>query len=172
MDLYNRMTDLRHHLSNFKSRIYLTDASDGTRCKIFPTTLTNTAMKWFDNLPPRSVTCFDDLARGFLTQFFIQKDKIKHVPSLLGVKQEVGESLGDYMKRFIKVCLGIQNLPTEAVIMGLVNSLRKGPFSQSISKRHPTSLYKVQEQIEKYINMEETVQLREHAPRQHNQHQA
>ncbi|XP_016192975.1 uncharacterized protein LOC107633896 [Arachis ipaensis] len=65
------------------------------------------------------------------------------------------------MERFNKACLEIQDLPTEAVIMGLVNGLREGPFSQSISKRHPTSLSDVQEKAEKYINMEENGRLRE-----------
>nr|XP_025637069.1 uncharacterized protein LOC112732538 [Arachis hypogaea] len=105
--------------------MYLADASDATRCKAFPTTLTKAAMKWFDSLPPRSVTSFDDLSRKFLMRFSIQKDKVKHAPSLLGVKQEVGEPLRDYMERFNKACLEIQDLPTEAVIMGLVNGLRE-----------------------------------------------
>ncbi|XP_057719256.1 uncharacterized protein LOC130933650 [Arachis stenosperma] len=134
MNLYDETTDPKHHLNNFKSRMYLADASDATRCKAFPTILTKSAMKWFDSLPPKSVTSFDDLARKFLTRFSIQKDKVKHAPSLLEVKQEVGESLRDYMERFNKACLKIQDLPTEAVIMGLVNGLREGegPFSQSI----------------------------------------
>ncbi|KAL4343521.1 hypothetical protein AHAS_Ahas11G0086700 [Arachis hypogaea] len=145
MDLYDEMTDLRHHLSNFKSHMYLADASDATHCKAFPATLTKAVMKWFDSLPPKSVTCFDDFARSFLTRFFIQKDKVKHASRLLGVKKEVGESLRAYIERFNKIYLEIQNLPTKAVIMGLVNGLKKGPFSQSTSKRHPTSFYEVQE---------------------------
>ncbi|XP_016164289.1 uncharacterized protein LOC107606785 [Arachis ipaensis] len=151
MHLYDKMTNSRHHLSNFKSQMYLADTSDATRYKAFPTTLTKSAMKWFDSLPPRSVTSFDDLARKFLTRFSIQKDKVKHAPSLLGVKQEFGESLRDYMERFNKACLEIQDLPTEAIIMGLVNGLREGPFSQSISKRHCTFLSDVQERDEKKI---------------------
>ncbi|XP_072087133.1 uncharacterized protein [Arachis hypogaea] len=165
MDLYDGTTDSRHHLSNFKSCMYLVDTSDATHCKAFTTTLTKIAMKWFDSLLSRSVMCFDDLARSFLTQIFIQKDKLKHAPSLLGAKQEVGKFLRVYMERFNKACLEIQNLPAEAVIMGLVNGLREGPFSQSISKRHPTSLYKVQERAVKYINMEEITCLREPTPR-------
>ncbi len=65
------------------------------------------------------------------------------------------------MERFNKACLDIQHLPTEAAIMGLANGLKEGPFSQSLSKRYPTSLYEVQERAEKYINMEETSQLRD-----------
>ncbi|XP_072077906.1 uncharacterized protein [Arachis hypogaea] len=126
MDLYDGTTDPKHHLSNFKSRMYLADASDATCCKTFPT---KAAMKWFDSLPLRSVTSFDDLSWKFLMRFSIQKDKVKHAPSLLGVKQEVGEPLRDYMEWFNKACLEIQDLPTEAVIMGLVNGLREGPFS-------------------------------------------
>ncbi|XP_057747474.1 uncharacterized protein LOC130966670 [Arachis stenosperma] len=130
MDLYDGTTDPKHHLSNFKSWMYLADASDATHCKAFPTTLTKAAMKWFDSLPPRSVTSFDDLLRKFLMQFSIQKDKVKHAPSLLGVKQEIGEPLKDYMERFNKACLEIQDLPTKAVIMGLVNGLREEKLAQ------------------------------------------
>ncbi|XP_015939154.1 uncharacterized protein LOC107464710 [Arachis duranensis] len=141
MDFYDETTDPRHHFSNFKSRMYLADTSDATRCKAFPMILTKLAMKWFDNLPLRSVTCFDDLARKFLTRFSIQKDKVKHALSLQGIKQVVRETLRNYMERFNKACLEIQNLPTETVIMGLVNGLKEGSFSQSVSKRHPSSLY-------------------------------
>ncbi|XP_016164912.1 uncharacterized protein LOC107607477 [Arachis ipaensis] len=151
--------------------MYLANASDATRCKAFSTTLTKTVIKWFDSLPPKSVTYFNDLTRKFLTRFSIQKDKVKHTPSLLGVKQEVGETLRAYMKKFNKACLEVQNLPTEAIIIGLVNSLREGPFSQFISKRHPTSLNEVQEREEKYINIEENAQLRELALRQNHPYQ-
>ncbi|XP_072066771.1 uncharacterized protein [Arachis hypogaea] len=126
MDLYERTIDPKHHLSNFKSQMYLADASDATRCKAFLMTLTKAAMKWFDNLLLSLVTYFDDLARKFLTRFSIQKDKVKHAPSLLRVKQEVGETLRDYMEIFNKACLEIQNLPTKAVIMGLVNDFKEG----------------------------------------------
>ncbi|KAL4345083.1 hypothetical protein AHAS_Ahas11G0242900 [Arachis hypogaea] len=43
--LYDRTSDPRHHLSNFKSRMYLADIFDATHCKAFPTTLTKAAMK-------------------------------------------------------------------------------------------------------------------------------
>ncbi|XP_015955536.1 uncharacterized protein LOC107479935 [Arachis duranensis] len=56
--------------------------------------------------------------------------------------------------------------------MGLVNGLREGPFSQSISKRHPTSLSDVQERVEKYINMEKNARLREPSWRQGPPHSA
>ncbi|XP_057747012.1 uncharacterized protein LOC130966244 [Arachis stenosperma] len=172
MNLYDGTTDLKHHLSNFKSRMYLANASDATSCKAFSTTLTKAAMKWFDSLLPRSVSNFDDILHKFLTRFSIQKDKVKHAPSLLGVKQEVEEPLRKHMERFNKVCLEIQDLPTEAVIMGLVNGLREGPFSHSISKRHPTFLNDVQEQAEKYINMKENARLREPNWRLGNPHQS
>ncbi|XP_015958464.1 uncharacterized protein LOC107482470 [Arachis duranensis] len=139
MTPYDGTSDPSHHLSNFRSRMYLTDASDAIRCKAFPTTLTKTVIKWFDSLRPRSIASFDDLAKKFLAKFSIQKEKEKHAPSLLGIKQGDRKSLRSYMERFNKAWLDIQSLPTKAGIMGLVNGLREGPFSHSISK-YPTSL--------------------------------
>ncbi|KAL4350477.1 hypothetical protein AHAS_Ahas10G0145900 [Arachis hypogaea] len=161
MTLYDGTTDPNHHLSNFRSRMYLTNALDAVRCKAFPTTLTKTAIRWFDNLPPKSISSFDDLAKKFLARFSIQKDKAKHAPSLLGIKQGDRESLRNYMERFNKTCMDIQSLPTETAIMGLINGLQEGPFSQSISKKYPSSLDEVQERAEKYINMEENARLGE-----------
>ncbi|XP_015960822.1 uncharacterized protein LOC107484795 [Arachis duranensis] len=119
------------------------------------------AIKWFDSLLLRSITSFDDLAKKFLARFSIQKDKTKHTPSLLGVKQGDWESLRSYMERFDKAFLDIQNLPIEAAIMGLINNLWEGPFNHSISKKHPTSLNEVQERAKKYINIEENSRLGE-----------
>ncbi|KAL4287882.1 hypothetical protein AHAS_Ahas19G0230600 [Arachis hypogaea] len=70
--LHNGTSDPSHHLSNFRSRMYLTDASDAIRCKAFPTTLTKAAIKWFDSLPPRLIANFDDLAKKFLDRFSTQ----------------------------------------------------------------------------------------------------
>ncbi|XP_016173111.1 uncharacterized protein LOC107615571 [Arachis ipaensis] len=123
MTPYDGTSDPSYHLSNFRSRMYLTDASDATRCKAFPTTLTKTAIKWFDSLPLRSITSFDDLAKKFIARFSIQKDKAKHAPSLLGIKRGDREKLRNYVERFNKACLDIQNLLTEVTIMGLINGL-------------------------------------------------
>ncbi|XP_057761778.1 uncharacterized protein LOC130981994 [Arachis stenosperma] len=159
MTTYDGTSDPSHQLSNFMSQMYLTDASDATQCRAFPTTLTKTELKWFDSLPPRSVTSFNDLAKNFLARFSIQKDMAKHAPSLLGIKQGDRESIHSYKERFDKACLDIQNRPMEVTIIGLINSLREGPFSHSICKKHPTSLNEVQDQTEKCINMEENSRL-------------
>ncbi|XP_016164821.1 uncharacterized protein LOC107607372 [Arachis ipaensis] len=161
MTPYDGTSDPSHNLSNFRSRMYLMDASDTTRCKAFPTTLTKTVVKWFNSLPPRLITSFDDLTKKFLAKFFIKKDKSKHAPSLLEIRQGDRESLRNYMEKFNKACLDIKNLLTGATIMGLINGLREGPFSQSKSKKHPTSLNEVQEWAEKYINKEENSRLGE-----------
>ncbi|KAL4276740.1 hypothetical protein AHAS_Ahas20G0237400 [Arachis hypogaea] len=110
MTSYDGTSDPNHHLSNFRSRMYLTDTLDVVRCKAFPTTLTKAAIKWFDSLPPKSITSFDDLAKKFFVRFSIQKDKAKHAPSLLGIKQGERESLHNYIKRFNKACMDIQSL--------------------------------------------------------------
>ncbi|KAL4315609.1 hypothetical protein AHAS_Ahas15G0202200 [Arachis hypogaea] len=73
MNLYNRTTDPRHHLSNFRSSMYLTDALDATCSKAFSVTLTKAAMKLFDSIPPRSIMCFDNLAGSFVTNFSFKR---------------------------------------------------------------------------------------------------
>ncbi|XP_057745321.1 uncharacterized protein LOC130963190 [Arachis stenosperma] len=161
MDFYDRTTDPKHHLSNFKSQMYLADASDVTRCKAFPTTLTKAAMKWFDSPPPRSVTSFDDLSQKFFMRFSIHKDKVKHTLSLLGVKLEVGEPLKGLHGKIQQGVLGDPRPAHRGSNYGPSKWTQRRSLFHSISKRHPTSLSDVQERVKKYINMEENVRLRE-----------
>ncbi|PWG75164.1 hypothetical protein DF186_14075 [Enterococcus hirae] len=86
MILYDGISDFNYYFSNFRSRMYFTDVSDAVRCKVFLIIFTKTAIRWFDNLFLKFILNFDDLVKKFLVRFFIQKDKVKYVFSLLGIR--------------------------------------------------------------------------------------
>nr|XP_025703172.1 uncharacterized protein LOC112803938 [Arachis hypogaea] len=98
MDLYDGTTDLKHHLSNFKSRMYLADVLDAIRCKVFPTTLTKAAMKWFDGLPPRRklgpewVQVVEEQIQALLKAGFIREVKyLTWLANMVLVKKQNGK---------------------------------------------------------------------------------
>ncbi|KAA8525734.1 hypothetical protein F0562_007589 [Nyssa sinensis] len=64
--LYDGSGDLGDHLSHYQHTMALHGASDAFMCRTFITSLKGTALKWFHNLPPNSITSFYELGRQFL----------------------------------------------------------------------------------------------------------
>jgi len=69
MDLYDGTTNLEEHLGIYKAQMYVQDMEDATYCRYFPATLKGVAQLWFNSLPPGTITCFQDLADKFVSQF-------------------------------------------------------------------------------------------------------
>ena len=89
VDLYDRTTDPEVYLEVYKVQVYVQDVDDATCCCYFPAILKGVAQLWFNYLPPGSVTCFQDWADKFISQFItsqkerrtsIHLSKIKHGP--------------------------------------------------------------------------------------------
>lgn len=65
---YDGLSDPLDHLAMFHARMlfYADILSDPILCRTFPSTLTNSALRWFFNLPPFSINSFYDLSCKFL----------------------------------------------------------------------------------------------------------
>ena len=85
MKLYDGTTDPQDSLDFFKTRMCLDRVFDSVKCQAFLTTLKKTTLKWFNSLPPRSITRFSDLSAKFLSHFTTRKFKLKSATSLLGL---------------------------------------------------------------------------------------
>ena len=58
------------HTTKFVNYMQLYNTSDRLLCKVFPTTLIGTAQKWYNKLPPGSITTWKDLSTKFILRFF------------------------------------------------------------------------------------------------------
>ena len=114
------------------------------------------ALKWFNSLPSISICKFSDLQSCFLAHFTTRKFKPKLVTSLLGLSQQQGEPLWDFLERFNAETMLVEELETQAVVLTLLNGLRPGAFKDSLSKRPAKTMDKIQVRAEKYIYLEET----------------
>ena len=128
-------SDPQEHTNAFKSRMALAGALDLVRSRIFSITLKEAALKWFNSLPSRSIYKFLDLQSRFLAHFMTRKFKPKPVTSLLGLSQQQGEPLWDFLERFNTKTLLVEELETQVAVLRLLNGLRYGAFKDSFSKR-------------------------------------
>ncbi|XP_020424526.1 uncharacterized protein LOC109950370 [Prunus persica] len=71
-------------------------------CKLFPSSLSGSALIWFRQLKPRSIGGFTQLCEMFISQYICNQKRRKDVTILFSTKQSTGESLKDYLRRFTK----------------------------------------------------------------------
>ena len=66
IDLYNGKTDPIEHLSHYRHVMALHSHSDAIMYRAFSNTLSDSALSWFEKLPPRSIVSFADLGVKFI----------------------------------------------------------------------------------------------------------
>lgn len=90
---YDESGDPDEHLSRFENVAMLHCYGDHSKCKVFLTTLVDSAQRWFEKLEPDSVKSFQDFQSLFLHHFSSSKRYQRTAFSLFEVKQNTEESL-------------------------------------------------------------------------------
>ncbi|KAK6140774.1 hypothetical protein DH2020_025493 [Rehmannia glutinosa] len=97
MENYDGTSDLWDHLENFQAHMMLHRETDAIKCRAFSATLSKNARVWY-------------------------KKALAH---LMGVHQKQDESLRDFIQRFNKEALEIEDLDQSVALAALMNGVRK-----------------------------------------------
>ncbi|XP_073304165.1 uncharacterized protein [Primulina huaijiensis] len=109
--------------------------TDRIKCKVFLTTLIDSAQRWFEGLAPQSIHSFKDFQKVFLHHFSRSKKYKKTAFSLFEIKQSLKESLRAYIRRFKRVALDVPIYATETKTTEFTQGLREGEFFRSLTKK-------------------------------------
>ncbi|XP_025685175.1 uncharacterized protein [Arachis hypogaea] len=165
---YDGTKDPQEHLTAFKARMNLEGAADAVRCRAFPVTLAEPAIKWFNALPNGSIASFHDTTRKFMAQFTTRITKAKHPINLLGVTQKQDESTRKYLDRFNDECLTVDGLTDSVASLCLTNGLMNEDFRKHLTTKPVWTMHEIQNVAKDYINDEEVSQVVAANKRQHN----
>ncbi|XP_073137629.1 uncharacterized protein [Henckelia pumila] len=157
---YDGSGDPQDHLDRFYAKSNLYDFSDAAYCKIFRTTLANRALAWFNKLPAGSIASLEQLTQRFLHQFSINRKYPKTASYLFSVVQKEGESLREYVQRFIQAVHEVPHVNHDLLAGIMQQNLRHRKFKESIAGKPPSTLEELLERAEKYIRIEETIEPR------------
>ncbi|GFZ15658.1 hypothetical protein Acr_25g0000670 [Actinidia rufa] len=128
--LYDGKSDPRSHVSHVRQMMALWNHMDALMCKVFPSSLGDLGLKWFDKLPPGSIENFYQLTESFVAQFVINTKAPKAVSSLLTLKKGRNESIRNYSKRYWETYNEIEECSEEMAVasykLGLESEKTKG----------------------------------------------
>ncbi|XP_042515377.1 uncharacterized protein LOC122089750 [Macadamia integrifolia] len=101
------------------------EASEALLCKVFPTSLEGPATTWFSCLEPGSVHDFKQLNKKFIDYFEGSKGHQKTSSDLMDVKQQPGESLRQFIRRFNLEKLEIRDFDPTVEFMALKSGVQE-----------------------------------------------
>ena len=90
----------------------------------FPMALKDGAHSWLPNLPPGSISSWNEMRDRFVANFQGTRDRPPAAGDLRRVKQQPGETLQKYMQCFNNVRLKIPKVTNEAIISVFSDGVR------------------------------------------------
>ncbi|KAK2999842.1 hypothetical protein RJ639_023860 [Escallonia herrerae] len=138
---YDGTGDPMEHLARFTSGMNLHLVPDQIMCRAFPVTLKGAAHVWFQHLPPRSISCWAQLAESFRSNFLTSRVQRKNSSALFRIIQWPKESLKSYYARFNSEKLLIDHLDPGVTFAAMARGVRPGtPLRFSLNKRPPENM--------------------------------
>jgi hypothetical protein len=146
------------HLENFWAHLDLHGTLDEVVCRAFSFTLSGNARDWFRKLPPNSVDQFKELSKIFLTEFLAFRTRKKPLGYLLSLHQQSNESLKDFMARFNRERVTVEDPTEDMVFAAIYQGISPDePLTKKLVRKQPSTLQGLMDKVEEFINQEETL---------------
>jgi hypothetical protein len=155
-EVYNGRTDPVTHIGHYQQSMALSRNNDPLMCRLFPSSLGEVAMRWFNQLGVRTIYSWDQLAEAFVARFITNSRKRKEMGALLTMKLETNETLKDYSTRFWETYNDIESCGEEVAITTFKMGLpADSGLRQSLVKHPPANLGKLMYKIDQFVRIEE-----------------
>ncbi|CAN6288529.1 unnamed protein product [Urochloa humidicola] len=112
-------------------------------------------LTWFENLPPRSIDCWDRLRRMFIDNFqgTFNGPKTRHDLSMC--KQKSDESLREYMRRFFEIRSAVADISDRDVIELFHQGITNRFFDSQFGMNRPRTVSALRSMIEDWADQED-----------------
>jgi hypothetical protein len=156
LEIYNGRTDPVAHIDHYHHRMALWRYRDPLMCRIFPSSLGEVALRWFNQLERSSIGSWSQMAEAFVGRFITNSRRSRGLDTLMVIRLGANESLKDYSARFwetyndIDACA--EDTALQAFKLGLPSSTG---LRISLTKRPPTTLKKLMDRVERFVRVEE-----------------
>ncbi|XP_030924954.1 uncharacterized protein LOC115951986 [Quercus lobata] len=153
---YDGKTDPVERVSHYIHMMSLHAHNNALMCKVFPSSLGSTALRWFNGLRKGSIRSFVELIQEFGSRFVTCNRVPQLVDALLSIKMKVGKTLWSYASRYWelynKIGGGNEKIATSTFRMGLPEDSK---LRESLTKRPPEDMRQLMRRIEEYKRLED-----------------
>nr|XP_023926075.1 uncharacterized protein LOC112037471 [Quercus suber] len=112
-------------------------------------------------MTPNEVMYFEQVSKGFVRHFIGRQRHKKPTSHLLNIQQVEGESLRQYVTRFNKELLQVDEVEDQVILTTFQAGLLPGDFFFSITKNPPKTITELLHIAQKYMNAEDAVLAKE-----------
>ncbi|XP_028066330.1 uncharacterized protein LOC114269237 [Camellia sinensis] len=127
-------------------------------CKVFPSSLGEFGLPWFNCLPAGSIYDWKWLSEEFLAKFMSNTKIAKEPDTLFGLRKEQKETLHNYARRYWEDYNDLEkNICSEQMaVMSFKHGLQpESKLRQSLTKHPATALKDLHARIEQYARLED-----------------
>ena len=153
---YDGKTDLLEHVNHYIHMMSLHTHNDVLMCKVFPSSLEPTALRWFNGLRKGSIHSFTELIQEFSAQFMTCSRVPQPMDALLSIKMRVRKTLRSYASRYWELYNeiggGNEKIATSTFRMG---QPKDSELRESLTKRPPEGMRQLMRRIEEYKCLED-----------------
>ena len=165
---YDGKTNLVEHVSHYIQMMSLHNHNDASMCRVFPSSLEPTALRWFNGLKKDSTHSFGELIQEFEVWFMTCSQVLQLVDSLLSIKMGARETLQSYASRYWELYNeidgGNEKVTASTFLFGLLEDFE---LRELLTKRPPKDMRPLEDmrppkdmrqpmrRIEKYKRLED-----------------
>jgi hypothetical protein len=154
--VYDGKSDPVGHLSRFRQSMAIHNNNDALMCRVFPSSLGEVGLRWFDRLEHGSIRSWKEMSKIFTARFIMNTRKPKEIDSLLALTMRVGETLKSYSTRYWEVYNDIDACDEDIVVKTFRFGLHEdSKLRKSFTKRPPVSMAELMTRLEEHIRVED-----------------
>ncbi|XP_065632596.1 uncharacterized protein LOC136068811 [Quercus suber] len=148
--------DLVEHVSHYIQMMSLHNHNNGLMCKVFPSSLGPTALRWFNGFRKGSIHSFTELIQEFDVRFVTCSRVLQLVDELLSMKMRVRETLRSYASRcwelYNEISGGNEKIAASTFRMGLPED---SELRELLTRKPLEDMRQLMRCIEEYKNLED-----------------
>uniref|UniRef100_A0A2N9EGY8 Retrotransposon gag domain-containing protein n=1 Tax=Fagus sylvatica TaxID=28930 RepID=A0A2N9EGY8_FAGSY len=155
-ETYNGRTDPVAHIGHYQQTMTVSRLNEPLMCLLFPSSLGEVAMRWFNQLGRRTIDSWDQMAQAFVARFITNSRKAREMDALLTMKLQDNETIKNYSIRYWETYNDIDGRSEEVAIKAFKLGLPvDSGLRHSLVKRQPSSLVKLMNKIDQFVRLEE-----------------